>query len=211
MCSHDGFTLYTQALTFAKAIRHNKVIHHRVILDNKAILHKAIPHNKGIPPLAIMVSQDQIVWELASEVNAQKQHLATEMETLQLRMASLLDNGNKSLELLNEVMQGAPKKREGTPDGIKGRARFTFEESFDQNPNPEFICTSKHTHILHLCYVVKDSLAEHLHTGGAPQKVNVHTRGHTKGASVHLKEKHLVGFESEAAFAAALLGDNALC
>ncbi|GJV55755.1 hypothetical protein Tco_1456760, partial [Tanacetum coccineum] len=181
--SHDGFTLYTQALTFAKAIRHNKVIHHRVILDNKAILHKAIPHNKGIPPLAIM---------LASEVNAQKQHLATEMEMLQLRMASLLDNGIKSLELLNEVivMQGAPKKREGTPDGIKGRTRFTFEESFDQNLNPEFICTSKHTHILQQL-LLSDSLAEHLHTSGTPQKVNVHTRGHTKGASVHLKEKHL--------------------
>ncbi|GJT64966.1 hypothetical protein Tco_1016446 [Tanacetum coccineum] len=40
---------------------------------------------------------------LASEVNAQKQHLATEMETLQLRVASLLDNGNRSLELLNEM------------------------------------------------------------------------------------------------------------
>ncbi|GJY44417.1 hypothetical protein Tco_0432630 [Tanacetum coccineum] len=36
---------------------------------------------------------------LASEVNAQKQHLATEMETLQPRVASLLDKGNRSLEL----------------------------------------------------------------------------------------------------------------
>lgn len=40
---------------------------------------------------------------LANEVNAQKQHLDTEMETLQLRVASLLDNGNRSLELLNEM------------------------------------------------------------------------------------------------------------
>ncbi|PWA91704.1 hypothetical protein CTI12_AA088940 [Artemisia annua] len=41
--------------------------------------------------------------KIASEVNAQKQHLDTEMETLQLRVASLLDNGNRSLELLNEM------------------------------------------------------------------------------------------------------------
>ncbi|GJT91961.1 hypothetical protein Tco_1080806, partial [Tanacetum coccineum] len=40
---------------------------------------------------------------LASEVNAQKQHLDTKMKTLQLRVASLLDNGNRSLELLNEM------------------------------------------------------------------------------------------------------------
>ncbi|GKC17246.1 hypothetical protein Tco_1014028, partial [Tanacetum coccineum] len=33
---------------------------------------------------------------IANEVNAQKQHLATEMETLQPRVASLLDNGNRS-------------------------------------------------------------------------------------------------------------------
>nr|GEZ01511.1 O-fucosyltransferase family protein [Tanacetum cinerariifolium] len=53
--------------------------------------------------------------------------------------------------LLNHMVmgrQGVPKKREGTLDGIKGRARFKFKESFDQNPNPEFICTSEHTHIL---------------------------------------------------------------
>nr|GEV35382.1 hypothetical protein [Tanacetum cinerariifolium] len=40
---------------------------------------------------------------LASEVNAQKQHLDTEIEALQLRVASLLDNGNRSLELFNEM------------------------------------------------------------------------------------------------------------
>nr|GEV33374.1 hypothetical protein [Tanacetum cinerariifolium] len=40
---------------------------------------------------------------LASEVNAPKQHLDTEMETLQFHVASLLDNGNRSLERFNEM------------------------------------------------------------------------------------------------------------
>nr|GEY48137.1 helitron helicase-like domain-containing protein [Tanacetum cinerariifolium] len=57
---------------------------------------------------------------------------------------------NKVLEGLksynNDVRQGALKKREGTPDGFKRRAWFTFEESFDQNLNLEFICTSTHAH-----------------------------------------------------------------
>ncbi|GKD81404.1 hypothetical protein Tco_1348243, partial [Tanacetum coccineum] len=53
-----------------------------------------------------------------------------------------LENGqlNEGLALqhlvkhLHNNRQGAPRKREGSPDGIKGRARFRYEESFYQNP-----------------------------------------------------------------------------
>ncbi|KAI3665025.1 hypothetical protein L6452_43641 [Arctium lappa] len=48
------------------------------------------------------------------------------------------------VEHLHEKRQGAPRKREGAPDGIKGRARYKAEESFYQNPYPECICSSKH-------------------------------------------------------------------
>jgi len=39
--------------------------------------------------------------------------------------------------------QGAPRKRHGSPPGVKGRARFKTEESFYENPYPECICGSK--------------------------------------------------------------------
>nr|GEV44212.1 O-fucosyltransferase 38 [Tanacetum cinerariifolium] len=66
-----------------------------------------------------------------------------------------LENGqlNEGLALqhlvkhLHKKRQGAPRKREALPDGIKGRARFRYEESFYQNPYPECICSSEHTHI----------------------------------------------------------------
>ncbi|CAH9120228.1 unnamed protein product [Cuscuta europaea] len=44
---------------------------------------------------------------------------------------------------LHEDRQGTPRKRKGAPAGIKGRARFRFEEPFYQNPYPECICAPK--------------------------------------------------------------------
>ncbi|KAK4585528.1 hypothetical protein RGQ29_022971 [Quercus rubra] len=44
---------------------------------------------------------------------------------------------------MHENRQGAPRKRKGPMQGIKGRARFRTEESFYENPYPECICSSK--------------------------------------------------------------------
>lgn len=46
---------------------------------------------------------------------------------------------------LHKNRQGAPRKRKGAPEGIKGRVRFRFEEPFYQNPYPECICVPKTT------------------------------------------------------------------
>ncbi|KAK3001786.1 hypothetical protein RJ639_021737 [Escallonia herrerae] len=46
---------------------------------------------------------------------------------------------------LHKNRQGTPRKRRGAPLGIKGRARFRFEDSFYQNPYPECICATKNT------------------------------------------------------------------
>lgn len=47
------------------------------------------------------------------------------------------------VERMHRNRQGAPRKRGGPPPGIKGRARFRYEESFYQNPYPECICNSQ--------------------------------------------------------------------
>ncbi|KAL8229409.1 hypothetical protein R6Q57_014309 [Mikania cordata] len=65
------------------------------------------------------------------------------LESGQLKEGSSLQHLVKHL---HEKRQGAPRKREGAPDGIRGRARFKAEENFYQNPYPECICRSKHTH-----------------------------------------------------------------
>lgn len=58
-----------------------------------------------------------------------------------------LKEGSSSLSLLvtrmHKLRQGAPRKREGAPPGIKGRGRFRTEESFYENPFPECICRTK--------------------------------------------------------------------
>ncbi|CAA3002882.1 O-fucosyltransferase 38 [Olea europaea subsp. europaea] len=56
------------------------------------------------------------------------------LEAGELRESSLSYHVRK----LHKNRQGAPRKREGAPPGIKGRARFKLEESFYQNPYPEF-------------------------------------------------------------------------
>ncbi|KAK1423703.1 hypothetical protein QVD17_19011 [Tagetes erecta] len=64
------------------------------------------------------------------------------LESGQLKEGSL----QHLVKHLHKKRRGAPRKREGAPDGIKGRARFKAEESFYQNPYPECICRSTHTH-----------------------------------------------------------------
>ncbi|CAA2989256.1 O-fucosyltransferase 38 [Olea europaea subsp. europaea] len=63
------------------------------------------------------------------------------LEAGELRESSLSYHVRK----LHKNRQGAPRKREGAPPGIKGRARVKLEESFYQNPYPECICKSKGT------------------------------------------------------------------
>lgn len=60
--------------------------------------------------------------------------------------SGVLKEGSSSLShlvmKLHKNRQGAPRKREDAPSGIKGRGRFRLEEPFYQNPYPECICGS---------------------------------------------------------------------
>lgn len=47
------------------------------------------------------------------------------------------------VKTMHQDMQGAPRRRKGPAQGIKGRARFRTEEAFYENPYPECICSSK--------------------------------------------------------------------
>lgn len=62
------------------------------------------------------------------------------LESGQLKDSSSL---SRLVMKLHKNRRGAPRKRGGAPPGIKGRARFRFEESFYQNPYPECICGSR--------------------------------------------------------------------
>ncbi|KAK9670591.1 hypothetical protein RND81_13G211500 [Saponaria officinalis] len=61
------------------------------------------------------------------------------LESEQLDVPSL----SEIIQKMHRKRQGAPRKRSGPPPGIKGRARFRYEESFYQNPFPECICNSQ--------------------------------------------------------------------
>ncbi|KAI4345098.1 hypothetical protein L6164_012260 [Bauhinia variegata] len=57
-----------------------------------------------------------------------------------------LDEGPSLSHLVQRMhknRQGAPRKRQGSLPGIKGRARFRTEEAFYENPYPECICSSR--------------------------------------------------------------------
>ncbi|XP_012571990.1 O-fucosyltransferase 38 [Cicer arietinum] len=47
------------------------------------------------------------------------------------------------VQRMHKNRQGAPRKRQGSLPGVKGRARFRTEESFYENPYPECICGSR--------------------------------------------------------------------
>ncbi|XP_077214254.1 O-fucosyltransferase family protein isoform X2 [Tasmannia lanceolata] len=62
------------------------------------------------------------------------------MERGELNEASSL---SRLVTQMHRLRQGAPRKREGSVPGIKGRGRFRTEESFYENPFPECICRTK--------------------------------------------------------------------
>ncbi|XP_057544324.1 O-fucosyltransferase 38 isoform X2 [Amaranthus tricolor] len=49
---------------------------------------------------------------------------------------------SRIVKKIHRNRQGTPRRRSAPPPGIKGRARFRYEESFFQNPYPECICNS---------------------------------------------------------------------
>ncbi|GAB2280746.1 O-fucosyltransferase 38 [Dionaea muscipula] len=59
------------------------------------------------------------------------------LESGQLQEGSSL---SAIVKKMHKNRQGAPRKRLAPPPGIKGRARFRYEESFYSNPYPECIC-----------------------------------------------------------------------
>ncbi|KAJ4964632.1 hypothetical protein NE237_016481 [Protea cynaroides] len=62
------------------------------------------------------------------------------IERGELEEGSLLSSIVKKM---HKNRQGAPRKREGSLPGMKGRGRLRTEESFYENPFPECICSSK--------------------------------------------------------------------
>ncbi|XP_075510490.1 O-fucosyltransferase 38 isoform X1 [Primulina tabacum] len=65
--------------------------------------------------------------------------LFDKLEDGKLGLSSL----SRLVKKLHQNRYGAPRRREGAPPGIKGRARLRLEESFYQNPLPECICNSE--------------------------------------------------------------------
>ncbi|KAH6833358.1 O-fucosyltransferase family protein [Perilla frutescens var. hirtella] len=61
--------------------------------------------------------------------------------------AGLLEESSLSRPVmrLHKNRFGGPRRRGGSPPGIRGRARLRLEESFYQNPFPECICKSEGT------------------------------------------------------------------
>ncbi|XP_043698779.1 O-fucosyltransferase 38 isoform X2 [Telopea speciosissima] len=62
------------------------------------------------------------------------------IERGELKEGSLLSS---IITQMHRNRQGAPRKREGSLPGMKGRGRLRTEESFYANPYPECICSSK--------------------------------------------------------------------
>ncbi|RID43955.1 hypothetical protein BRARA_I00785, partial [Brassica rapa] len=66
--------------------------------------------------------------------------LFDKVERGQMKEGEKFSNLVKSM---HQDRQGAPRRRKGPAQGIKGRARFRTEEAFYENPYPECICSSK--------------------------------------------------------------------
>ncbi|KAK3023165.1 hypothetical protein RJ639_043593 [Escallonia herrerae] len=101
-------------------------------------------HRKTITPdrfaaISGVLSKSLISWKVESLKKDHHYHMRcwTRTRTVITTFTVLFAHQN--------YRQGAPRIRRGAPLGIKGRARFRFEDSFYQNPYPECICSTKNT------------------------------------------------------------------
>ncbi|XP_065875124.1 O-fucosyltransferase 38 isoform X2 [Euphorbia lathyris] len=76
-------------------------------------------------------------------ITPERKGLVKLFDTLESRQVEEGSSFSYIVREMHKNRQGAPRKRRGPLQGIKGRARFRTEESFYENPYPECICRSK--------------------------------------------------------------------